>query len=260
MVIIENNKKVLDIENDRKIINDNNHLIKNLTEYNEEIVRNLEEEIAKSLPLPTQEEINNPKKEKEYLKRLEKYKKKLKASFLDGQVKNVIGLRNEIQNTRKENLKLINREFIYQRSKIERIREFIAKKSFIQVGILDRTGSIKYHNVKPENTNTVIVEDGEYILDTSGLLRKEGRPTFHYFKGVPHPITYDHERNQVLVTSETLNKIWNTKIINQLFDVGNGSLAKTLMWTAGGIMSVGIVIVMILAVAPDSFKTMLGMG
>lgn len=113
---------------------------------------------------------------------------------------------------------------------------------------------------KPVKTGSKIeFREGAYQVQLDATVRYKGKPALMYFEGNPFPIRLNKDDHEVFINSKALYAMTQTNFIQGLFETGTG-VTKTILWTAGTIMAVGLVAVLIISVFGGNVGTLLGMG
>lgn len=178
------------------------------------------------------DDINIP--ELKTSKDVKKFKTKIRAKQVTKAIDKILG-KKEIIKSKKEEL-LSN---IYEQDSILDKLQFW-KTNKLNMGIIKRDGSLK---IKTVNITSDVIELGEslYIIQIDAIIKFKGRPTLLYFDNYPFPIKFNHDEHTILVNSQDLYKLWNTRIVKGLFEVGTG-LTKKQTITIGIVITVALLI------------------
>ena len=115
-------------------------------------------------------------------------------------------------------------------------------KNKAKVGIIKGNHNIEWRVVKIKNKFFTIKTD-RYIVMFDNFLFDKGKPVLLYYDKNPFPLKFSHDTNLPIVDTASLNAIWQTNIIQGLFDVGGLSTATKI--TVGIIMATAIGLVII---------------
>lgn len=232
------NLKEIEKEIDRKLKETNNKDSDSIKKINQEVEIN---------NLPELPDFKNEKEQKEY-------EKKLKAKELQNRINKIVNKKEEIL----ENRKKLEQKFLMKESFIEKIIKIIpfTDSNKIKIGIIDSSNNIKYYNKKIK-TNTVTVKKKDYILMSDCVIRDKGKATIYYFEDIPYPIKFDRDKQKLLVTAEALHKLFQVKVVHELFS--SGGLTKKQI-TVSIILVIVFGIIMALSVGFENLKSLGGTG
>lgn len=210
-------------------------LTNEFTEINEQEI-NKELQIPKPIIEMTDKELKQHKKDKqEIIKQKEKEQtQKLK----------------QLKNKLEDNLDDFYQELLLKRSWFEKFMDIFFQRSYMFMGIITKDGTLRIKKV-PVKESYLKYKKGLYDIDTTTMLRFKGRVMNVYFEGNPHPIKFDRNINTPLVSSESLDAMFNARLVKQLFQDGLTQGQKLAMGI-GGFIGIGIMAVMIIGALKDT--------
>lgn len=212
-----------------------------LKDLNKEFNDNIKEDFEKSLDIPKPVKLMTEKERKEYDKKQLEIKTKKQKEL----VKDARKIKKKIER-KAENF---YKELILKKSLFEKFMDIFFNRSYMLMGIITKDGSLRIKKV-PVKDAYIRYRKGTYDIDTGSMLRYKGRVMNMYFDDNPHPIRFDRNINTPLVNSESLDVMFQARLIKQLFQDGLTTTQKAAL-SVGAIIAFGIAIVMVIGTLKD---------
>ena len=218
-----------------------------LEEFNK-ILEDIPKQID-SFPEPPKEllEKMTDKEKLKVEKARSKWATKLQARYNTTRIQKILGLKQAYQKTQSE----IEKDFIYKPGFLEKLGQKILGRNYLRIMIIMPTGVLKEFN-KPIKTNYIKVMQGRYVIQLSAMIKFKGKNTLFYHYGNPFPITFDSDKFPYIVSSESLENMFNSNIVGQIF--AGLSMGKAMMYTFGMFAGIATIIAAVLMFGPAAIK------
>lgn len=227
---IETDKTKLDLEGFDKVLESIPKEIEGLAEPPENLMSKMDD-----------------KQKVKYEKEKSKWMNKLMVNYNVSRLKKVVGLKESYTKTQTE----IEKDFIYKPGFLEKINSKVLGRNYLRIMVIMPNGVMKEFN-KPIKTNYVKLLQGRYVIQLKAMIKYKGKNTLFYHQGNPFPITFDSDKYPYIVNAESLENMFNSNIVSQIF--AGLSLGKSMFIGFGILAGIALVIASVLMFGPAAIK------